>query len=406
MAGAVGSRRRSLASIGCLVLAALLTTPAAIGYWGQRTVNDTARYVATVRPLADSPEVQEAIAAKVTSVIQQQVDAEAIFNRAFAEVVPDAPRLRELIGPLSLAVDALIERQVEQFIASDAFGEFWVAANTDSQRLLLRLLRGEDTGRVSLRSDQLVLDVSEVIDQVRELLIERGLTVGEAVAVPDSQRQIVLLEAPQVREVRTIYAFGNPIARWLILVVIGLYAVGLLLARRRPRSTVAIGVALVVNGLLIALMLSAGRGIFVEELSGTVFSRASSVFFDTLVAYLRRGQQVMAGLGLTLMVVGWSAGSSTAAGSVRRAVTKSLEGLGGALDGGGTHRVSGWVVRHLREVRIAIGLVAFAVLTWGNNLSLARLVWSLVVVAVLLALVQVLVGASRTAPTPAPGSTG
>ena len=63
------SRGRSVAAVICIVLAALLTTPAAIAYWGQRTLNDTQRYVDTVAPLVNSPEVQDAIATKVTGAI-------------------------------------------------------------------------------------------------------------------------------------------------------------------------------------------------------------------------------------------------------------------------------------------------------------------------------------------------
>ena len=58
------SAGRSIAAAVCLVLAALLTTPAAIAYWGQRTLNDTQRYVDTVGPLVDSPQVQDAIATR------------------------------------------------------------------------------------------------------------------------------------------------------------------------------------------------------------------------------------------------------------------------------------------------------------------------------------------------------
>ena len=61
---------RSIAAAVCIVLAALLTTPAAIAYWGQRTLNDTQRYVDTVGPLVESPEVQDAIATTVTDAIQ------------------------------------------------------------------------------------------------------------------------------------------------------------------------------------------------------------------------------------------------------------------------------------------------------------------------------------------------
>jgi len=43
---------RSVAALVCLVLAAVLTVPAVVGFRGQRTLIDTQRYVATVGPLA------------------------------------------------------------------------------------------------------------------------------------------------------------------------------------------------------------------------------------------------------------------------------------------------------------------------------------------------------------------
>ena len=75
------SRGRAVAVVICVVLAGLLTTPAAVAYWGQRTLNDTERYVATVDPLVASPEVQDVIATRVTAAIEKQVDIEAILNR-------------------------------------------------------------------------------------------------------------------------------------------------------------------------------------------------------------------------------------------------------------------------------------------------------------------------------------
>ena len=56
-----------------------------------------------------------------------------------------------------------------------------------------------------------------------------------------------------------------------------------------------------------ALALTIGRQLFVQ-LGGTLFSEASRVLFDTLLAYLQRGQQVLLGLGLVLVVAGWFAG--------------------------------------------------------------------------------------------------
>ena len=71
---------RSIAAVVCVVLAALLTTPAALAYWGHRTLTDTQRYVDTVGPLVNAPQVQDAIATTVTDAIKSRVDVEAILE--------------------------------------------------------------------------------------------------------------------------------------------------------------------------------------------------------------------------------------------------------------------------------------------------------------------------------------
>src|SRR3954452_22531309 len=388
------SRGRGIAAVVCVVLAALLTTPAAIAYWGQRTLNDTQRYVATVNPLVDSPEVQAAIATKVTDALERQVDVEALLNEVFAGVITDRPRLQALVGPISGAVNGLIESQVREFIASETFAEFWVAANTRAQAALVRLLRGDESGAISLQGDQVVLDVSEVIDQVKQRLVARGLTIVERVPVPDKDRQIVLMDAPRLQQARTIYAFANPVAKWLIVVVAVLYLAALVLSRRRPRMTVFIGAVLAANALLVAWALAVGRQLFVNQLAGTEFGPASTVFYDRLLSYLQRGQQVLLWLGLFLVVVGWFAGRNRTGAAARAAVAGGLESVGSALADTPVAGAGRWVASNARWLRVVAGVLGVVVLLWGNDVSLSRLFWSVVLVGVLLAVIQVLIGAA------------
>jgi hypothetical protein len=385
-------------SVICIVLAALLTTPAAFAYWGQRTLNDTQRYVDTVGPLVNAPEVQAAIATRVTDAIQQQVDVESIITDVFSGVITERPRLQLLVGPLSAAVNGLIARQVQEFVASQTFEDLWVEANTRAQQALQRVLNGDNSGAVQVQEDGVVLDVSTVIDKVKEQLVARGLTFVANAPIPAVDRQIVLLDAPQLKQVKDIYAFSNPVAKWLIWVVALLYLGALLLARSRPRMTVVIGAVLAVNALFLGWMVATGRQLFVNELTGTVFGPASRVFYDQLLTYLERGRKVLLWLGLILVFVGWFAGSNRSASAVRGSVSRSLESGGAALPAEQVGGVGRWVAVNARWLRIAVAVLGAVVLLWGNEVSPSRLLWSVILVVVLLAGIQALVGAGDEHP--------
>ena len=131
-----------------------------------------------------------------------------------------------------------------------------------------------------------------------------------------------------------------------------------------------------------------GRQLFVDQLAGTVFAAASRVFFDTLLAYLQRGQQVFLGLGLILVVAGWFAGSNKYGTAVRTTLTGGLEGTGTRLADGQVGGAGRWVAANVGWLRTAVVVLGVVVLLWGNNVSLSRLWWSLALVLVLLALVR------------------
>ena len=388
LAAARPSRGRTVGAAICLILAMLLTTPAIIAYWGQRTLNDTERYLDTVAPLIDSPEVQDAIATTVTDAISKQVNTEAVINNVFSGVITDRPRLQLLVGPLAGAINSMIDQQVRDFIASDAFADLWVTANTRAQQTMIKVLKGEDTGAVSVQGDQVVLDVSDVIKEVQARLVARGLTIADRVPIPEVDRQIVLVEAPQLKQMRTIYAFSNPLARWLLPVVLLLYLGAFLLARRRPRMGVAIGISFVVNAVIMAFALSVGRQLFVNELSGTVFGQASTVFYNTMLTYLERAQDVLLWLGLILIVAGWFAGSNSTGTAARNTASGGLESVGAAVPEGPVSGFAGWVAGNARWLRYAIVALGIVVLAWGNQMTTTRVAWSLLLVVVLLVVVS------------------
>ena len=142
-----------------------------------------------------------------------------------------------------------------------------------------------------------------------------------------------------------------------------------------------------------AFCLSVGRQLFIDKLAGSVFGPASAVFYDTLLSYLERGWKVLLWLGLILVVTGWFTGSNRSGTAVRSTVSGGLQTVGAALADGPVGGAGRWVAANARWLRVVIGVLGAVVLLWGNDISPSRLLWSLVLVVVLLAVVQVLVGA-------------
>jgi hypothetical protein len=145
-----------------------------------------------------------------------------------------------------------------------------------------------------------------------------------------------------------------------------------------------------------AFALSVGRQLFVNELSGTVFGPASSVFFSTLVAYLSRGLRVFFWLGVALVVAGWFAGSSGA--RLRNATAGSLHRLGSTVAGsggaGGLAKAGRWVAPNAGWLRYVALLVGVVTLLWGADTSPERLAWCCLLVLGLLLVIELLIGAS------------
>ena len=392
-------RGRSITAVICVVLAGILTIPAGFAFWGQRTINDGQRYIDTVGPLVNDPEIQQAIATKVTDAIEKQVDVEALLTTAFSGVITDRPRLEALIGPISGAVNGLIEREVQEFVASDAFESLWITANQRAQQVLYKVLNGEESSSaISVQGDEIVLDVSEVIEQVKQRLVDRGLTILDRIPLPDNDRQIVLLEAPELKQVKNIYAFTNPVARWLIVVVALLYLGAFVLARRRPRMTVVIGAVLAVNGLFLAWSLSTGQNLFSNQLAGTVFGPASEAFYNQLLTYLDRGQTVILWLGLILIATGWFAGRNSTGSTARRTIRGGLESVGASLSDGPVAEPGRWVAANARWLRIVTFVLGVVILLWGGQATPDQLFWAVVFVIVVHALIQVLIGAGTAPP--------
>ena len=389
---------RSIAAVLALILGLGLLPLGTITYWGHRTVTDSERYLETMQPLAYDEDVQDSLAVFITDKIEEQIDPEELVNQLFAGLIEDYPSLKALVPIISGAVDSLIAQVVDRLVRSDQFAQLWDLANTAAQKSLMAILEGRDDGPVSLQGDEVVLDISVLVDQVKQGLVDRGFAAAANINIPQADQQVVLLEAPQLAQIRTIYTYTSPVAASLIFVAMLLLLLAVVLARRRPRMVAWVGGGAAVGGGLLIIGLSVGQSVFVNTLEGTPFEKASQTFYDQLLKFLYNGAYALIVLGIIIFAVGLYLCGARWAVELRATVNNLADDIAGNIPAGPITSSGAWVAQNARWLRVAVAVIFTIIVVIGNDLSVARTIWAALIALLLLGIVQVWAAAGRRTP--------
>ncbi len=377
---------KSIASLIVFILAVVLTIPALVGHWGHRTVIDAGRYIETVGPLGTSSEVQEAVATAVKDAVLERVDTEKQVDELLSGLFPDRPVVQNLSAPIAAGINSAIGALIDRFVESDAFEKLWITLNTGLQRGLVAILSGETGGTVRLEGDQIVLDISSLLGEVQQYLVDEGITAAASITIPDNDRTIVLAESPALAQIRFVYSLTSPLLEWFPVIIAALFALSIWLSRRRARTVVATGVVLVVSGVLVWQGLNVAETAFVDQLAGTVFAPASAIFWSTLFAYLVAGTKAVALLGVAVIVAGWLGGRTSSARVLRGHLTRGLGEVSGRLPEGLQGSLAG-SISWLRWVVYGIGIV---IVMASDVLSPSAVLWTVALTAGLVTLMELL----------------
>ena len=385
---------RTFGAWAVLVVAALLLPLALTAFWAQRTLTDTERYVATVAPLADDPTIQQAVGDKVSSVIITQLDAEARIQA----LLVDYPKLSLLAGPISSGVESLVERTVDEFIASDQFSDLWRTVNVQAQKALMNALDGKEDGAVTIVEGKVVLDTGELIEIVKQRLVDRGLSFAANIPVPPAvDRSIVLLDSAELERAQFFWAIGQPVAQWLIYVVLLMFVGAILLSRNRPKMTIAVGIAMILGALVIRIGLTLGQNQLSYSLQDTPFALAERAFFAIFTVFLVDAVRATFVLGVILIVVGWYLSGTRSALAVRGAVSGVLSGAGGRAGDTALGRVGATVNRTRGVWRTLVVALGVGAVLLADQVTGSLLLWTTLFVVLGLVVVEFLSAAGRGA---------
>ena len=395
------ARTRRIVAWILVVLASLLIPVSVISVWAIRTVTDTDQYVSTMAPLARNQVIVDHLATKATDalfsthVVQNKV-TEALPATAKPIVAPVVNQVHQYVYGLAL-----------QVFESPKFGQLWDRLNQHTHDAVVDILTGKQSALTKRleKGGQIVLNVTPALNDVIAKANARGVTLFnplKPILTTGESLGVTIVSKDQVSK---FTGWFNLIVKlkWVIPVValvLGILAIVVAPERRKTLLRLSVGVGLMT--LLVLGGLSLGRITFLNQASGHSYNRdVAAAVWDTLLRYLKtdlRWTLLVAGLvALGAWVAGparyavWIRSTSARGGRWVAAQARSLTaGAGRAAAGSeGMRRSGGWILEHLKGLRIVGVVVAALFLVFGGNLTGWTLFVILVVLAVYLGLLQV-----------------
>ncbi|WP_078954919.1 hypothetical protein [Streptomyces griseus] len=302
-------RLRSLSAGLLVLLGCLLLPPGLVAAWTADLLGDTDRYVRTVQPLASDPDVQAAVATRVTDAVMDHIDLPSLLEGVAPDQRPLAEKaLGKLGGSLEGAVASFVHDRAQDVVASPAFETIWTDANRAVHTSLDRALTGDEDGAVKIESDAVTIDLAPVVDRVKERLVDSGLTA--AGSIPEIHTDFTVLRSDDIGKAKTGFALLQSLGLWLPVIAVLCVAGGVLLAVRRRRALVAGALGFAVAALVLGIALTVFRTVYLNALPASVSPAAAGAVYDTLVRFLRTSVRVAAALGVLIALAAWLSGPS------------------------------------------------------------------------------------------------
>ena len=386
-----GSIARSTVVVVLLVLATLCATLAPVTVWGRNLVLNTDRYVATLKPVAGNPGVQDLVIKQVDAQVASHIDVKTLVT----ETLP--PRAAILAAPLQSAVSGLINTVTTRFVQSRAFQTLWVVINRTAHAQIVNLLTGKHPAGSAVvlnNNGQVVLQLAPIVEQVKDRLVAAGLTVAKNIPVVGAT--IVIAEAKGLVQARRAVRALNTIADVLPWLALVLFGAAIATARRRRRALTVSAFCTAGGMVFLGLALLVGRHLYLDRIDPTKVPHDTAAYlFNTLVRYLRDGIRIILAVAVVVVILAWFTGPSRRATELRHRAASAPQAAADAAAGGPLPQLAS---EHTKGCRIGIVATALFVLVLFTGISLLSVIVLAIIAGLLLLAVEWLRSTATTAP--------
>lgn len=311
-AGGGPSRRRRAVVWFLIVLAALIAFVGSFTVWAKRQMLDTDRWVQTSSELLQEPDVQVALATRLSDQLAAQGSVQASLEAR----LPDS--LDALAAPLAGIVNQAAYTVALRLVQSPTVQGIWEEINRRAHQTLVAVLRGEDIRRFGTAGGQVTLDLSPLLER----LVGR---LGLSLQLSEGAGRIVIMQSDQLETAQRMVRILDVLTVFLPIATLVLLAFAVYLARGFRRETLrGAGVALVVAGLLLLVVRRLAGNAAVAALTSTATEDAGRSTWLIASNLLQDQASLLIAYGIVAVVGAWLAGPHRWAVSFRRLLTPTF----------------------------------------------------------------------------------
>ena len=241
------------------MVASLIAFGSTVTTWVDRQLLDTTSWEKASAELIEDPEVRESVSVFLVDELYDNVDvSSALQERLPTELDPlAAPLAGALRQPATDAVDRLLDAPRIQ--------QLWLDASATAQQKLVNVLEDKTGFGITTGNGVVSIDLGEL---VTELGTQLGLSAATLARIPSDAGELTIMRSDQLAAAQSGVRAVQVMSTWLLVLVLGLYALALFLARGARRETLRnIGSAILLVGLAVLVTRRLAGSYAVDELT-------------------------------------------------------------------------------------------------------------------------------------------
>jgi hypothetical protein len=294
-----GTRLRRWMVLLLVILASVGVLLSAIALWTNSLLFDTDRWVETVGPVLQDPEVTHDLSVYLADRAIEASDLEARVT----DVLP--PEAQFLAPAITDAARDLVQKRMEERLNQPETYDLWLKLNGFAHERLIAVLEG-DSEYIQLNGDQVQLNLVPLIARALELIDEvlpgalgdrvdipqvdpeasaeemrAELEAATGRTLPEDFGTVVLYEGDQVTEAQQAVRIFKAAVLAILIVTLLLLAAALLFSQRRLRTLIQLGLGTLIAVVVARVAVQRLSDAVVEGLSGRDGVRIAEALIDS-----------------------------------------------------------------------------------------------------------------------------